>query len=59
MGWGQRTGGLAHRLTDFVAESQSAGSPVRRLVGVYDAKGSLAGEVACWVGGRLGRPLAV
>ena len=29
--------------------------PVRRLVGVYDADGTLRGEVAYWVGARLGR----
>jgi hypothetical protein len=28
---------------------------VRRLVGVYDADGSLRGEVAYWIGARLGR----
>ncbi|MCD9624431.1 hypothetical protein [Rhabdothermincola salaria] len=31
------------------------GSRVVRLVGVYHAKGSLTGEVAYWVGARLGR----
>jgi hypothetical protein len=30
-------------------------SRVVRLVGVYHAKGSLTGEVAYWVGARLGR----
>jgi hypothetical protein len=29
--------------------------PVRRLVGVYDADGSLRGEVKYWIGARLGR----
>ena len=28
---------------------------IRRLVGVYDADGTLRGEVAYWVGARLGR----
>ena len=28
---------------------------LRRLVGVYDADGTLRGEVAYWVGARLGR----
>jgi len=32
---------------------ESAG--VERLVGVYDADGSLRGEVAYWIGARLGR----
>lgn len=27
----------------------------RRLIGVYDANGSLAGEVSYWVGARLGK----
>jgi len=29
--------------------------PVQRLVGVYDADGTLRGEVKYWVGARLGR----
>jgi hypothetical protein len=29
--------------------------PVHRLVGVYDADGTLRGEVAYWIGARLGR----
>lgn len=33
----------------------SGGGHVRRLVGVYDAEGTLRGEVAYWVGARLGR----
>lgn len=34
-----------------------AASPpaIRRLVGVYDADGTLRGELAYWVGARLGR----
>jgi hypothetical protein len=28
---------------------------IRRLVGVYDADGTLRGEVAYWIGARLGR----
>jgi hypothetical protein len=28
---------------------------LRRLIGVYHAKGSLSGELAYWVGARLGR----
>ena len=30
-------------------------APIRRLVGVYDAEGTLRGELAYWVGARLGR----
>lgn len=29
-------------------------APITRLVGVYDANGSLSGEIAYWVGARLG-----
>ena len=29
--------------------------PVHRLIGVYDADGSLRGELSYWVGARLGR----
>lgn len=31
------------------------GERVRRLVGVYDAEGTLRGELTYWVGARLGR----
>jgi hypothetical protein len=31
------------------------GDRVRRLVGVYDAEGTLRGELSYWVGARLGR----
>jgi hypothetical protein len=31
------------------------GAPVVRLVGVYDADGTLRGELTYWVGARLGR----
>jgi len=37
------------------AEVTHPGGRVVRLVGVYHAKGSLTGEVAYWVGARLGR----
>lgn len=30
-------------------------APLRRLVGVYDADGTLRGELTYWVGARLGR----
>lgn len=32
-----------------------AGTRVTRLVGVYDADGSLPGELRYWIGARLGR----
>ena len=31
------------------------GTPLRRLVGVYDADGTVRGELAYWFGARLGR----
>ena len=31
------------------------GAPVHRLIGVYDAEGTLTGELRYWVGARLGR----
>jgi hypothetical protein len=41
---------------DPASVSSSSGlSQVTRLTGVYDANGSLAGEIAYWVGARLGR----
>lgn len=33
----------------------SGSDPIRRIVGVYDADHTLWGEVAYWVGARLGR----
>jgi hypothetical protein len=33
----------------------SLARPVRRFIGVYDADGSLRGELSYWVGARLGR----
>ncbi|MEY4229515.1 MAG: hypothetical protein RLZZ362_364 [Actinomycetota bacterium] len=33
----------------------SASRRINRLVGVYDADGTLRGEVAYWIGARLGR----
>ncbi len=40
--------------TDGAAPDQR--SPrIRRLVGVYDADGTLRGELAYWIGARLGR----
>jgi len=29
--------------------------PIRRLIGVYDADGTLRGELTYWIGARLGR----
>ncbi len=46
-------------LCDAVVMSQpveaSTASQIIRLVGVYDADGTLRGELAYWVGARLGR----
>jgi hypothetical protein len=36
-------------------EQSEPKAPVTRLVGVYAADGSLAGELSYWVGARLGR----
>ena len=36
-------------------EPESARETVRRIVGVYDADGTWRGEVAYWIGARLGR----
>jgi len=39
-----------------MSSSDAAAAPrIVRLVGVYDADGSLRGELAYWVGARLGR----
>jgi hypothetical protein len=38
-----------------MSDDRLARRPVRRLVGVYDADGTLRGEVGYWVGARLGR----
>jgi len=38
-----------------MSEDRFARRPTRRLVGVYDADGSLRGEVAYWIGARFGR----
>ena len=39
----------------MTATNQSPSQPIVRLVGVYDADGTLRGELAYWVGARLGR----
>jgi hypothetical protein len=39
----------------MTGSSQPAVRTIRRLVGVYDADGTLRGEVTYWVGARLGR----
>lgn len=41
-----------HALTD---QPPSSRPHIRRLVGVYNADGTLRGELAYWVGARLGR----
>ena len=38
-----------------MSDARDVPRPVRRLVGVYDADGTLRGEVAYWIGARLGR----
>jgi len=38
-----------------MTESDASPTRIVRLVGVYDADGTLRGEVAYWVGARLGR----
>lgn len=51
MGWWRSIG-------DAVAVSSPDAPPVQRiirLVGVYDADGTVRGELAYWVGARLGR----
>ena len=37
------------------ADDREGARRIRRFVGVYDADGSLRGELAYWVGARLGR----
>ena len=36
-------------------QDASQGLRIERLIGVYDADGSLRGELAYWIGARLGR----
>ena len=38
-----------------MADAQVKKLPISRLVGVYDANGSLSGEIAYWIGARVGR----
>jgi hypothetical protein len=40
---------------DAGPEQSDESAPVTRLVGIYDADGTLAGELSYWVGARLGR----
>lgn len=42
------------KLANF-CENGAMSSQIERLVGVYDADGTLRGELAYWVGARLGR----
>lgn len=41
----------------MIADDDSADTEVRirRLIGVYDAEGTLRGEITYWIGARLGR----
>lgn len=47
---------MTRRQTQYGADMSTSEipSPVSRLVGVYDANGSLPGEIAYWVGARFG-----
>lgn len=38
-----------------MTDAGTTGAEIRRLVGVYDADGTLRGELTYWVGARLGR----
>ncbi len=38
-----------------VTDSTAEGQAIRRLIGVYNAEGTLRGELTYWVGKRLGR----
>lgn len=37
------------------ADRAEPAPPIRRLVGVYDADGTMRGELTYWIGARLGR----
>ena len=43
------------RSVEWVADDQDGNQEIRRLVGVYNAKGSDGGELAYFIGARLGR----
>ena len=40
---------------DEVADEGGLDRQITRLIGVYDADGTLRGEIAYWIGARLGR----
>ncbi len=44
-----------HRTDAHRPEDESDASSVDRLIGVYDADGTLTGELRYWIGARLGR----
>ena len=44
-----------HRTDADRTEDESDASSVDRLIGVYDADGTLTGELRYWIGARLGR----
>jgi hypothetical protein len=50
-----RRADTARDLTPATVSGAEADQVVRRLIGVYDADGSVRGELAYWVGARLGR----
>lgn len=43
------------RSVDCMADKHDVNRTIRRLVGVYDANGSVSGELAYFIGARLGR----
>src|SRR3954447_15903762 len=51
----RRSRGLLCDAGGMSQEAHSALSQLVRLVGVYDADGTLRGELAYWIGARLGR----
>src|SRR3954453_13101884 len=51
----RRSRGLLCDAGGMSQEAHSAPSQLVRLVGVYDADGTLRGELAYWIGARLGR----
>jgi hypothetical protein len=43
------------RSVDCMADKHDVNRTIRRLVGVYNANGSVSGELAYFIGARLGR----
>lgn len=40
---------------DHMSEGDQARPTIQRLIGIYNANGTLRGEISYWVGARLGR----